>query len=135
MTDKQLKVEIKDTLLSLKTYEKVQERVNSIMMGLYYNANAKTFEHYGVENLQELQIYDSKIIEFDCGWLLWEFKDKDLQKHIKELKFKQYGYSSSEIRLYSPVAVQSTSIQAYNANIIKETLDAVLPMSFRIHLD
>ena len=135
MTDEQLKIEIKETLLSLNTYEEIQERVNSIMMGLYYEANAKTFEHYGVKDLRELQIYDGNITDFDCGWLLWEFIDKDLQEHLKKVKFNQYGYSSSEIRLYSPVAVQSTNIQAYNARLIQENLNSVLPMKFRIHLD
>lgn len=129
------KQEAKEMVLKMKSMNEVRDFIDKLMKEHYEEAVAKTCNHFNVQNHDELQVCDSKLVVFDCGWLLWRFIDKELTDKVKKLTKKSYGYVDSSFRLVMPVYVQSTTMQVIAADVLKQKISDTFELDYYVHLD
>ena len=126
---------MKDIILAMQTKEDVTNLLDELLTHDKMIATNHVLNKYGVESIHELQIADSQMVAFDCGWILWSFEDEELDEHMKTLTDRAYGYRGNTFRL-KDLPVQSTTMNGEFASVIKEKLaERGLEVDYRVHLD
>lgn len=126
---------MKDIILAMQTKEDVTNLLDELLTHDKMIATNHVLNKYGVESIHELQIADSQMVAFDCGWILWSFEDEELDEHMKTLTNREYGYRGNTFRLRD-LPVQSTTMNSEFASVLQEKLaERGLEVSYKVHLD
>lgn len=126
---------MKDIILAMQTKEDVTNLLDELLTHDKIIATNHVLNKYEVESIHELQIADSQMVAFDCGWILWSFEDEELDEHMKTLTNREYGYRGNTFRLRD-LPVQSTTMNSEFASVLQEKLaERGLEVSYKVHLD
>lgn len=125
---------MKQIILNLKSVTEVKDFLNELTEDAYAKATVDTLIANDCHTVDELQTLDSMSMEFDCGWIVWEFEDEELSAHMRKLS-KKSGYDNSEFRLRE-LPIQGTNIKRTHAAQVAQHLNEIgIPVKFKVHLD
>lgn len=125
----------KKSLMKAKTVSELNDTIQKIADKYQDELLEETFKRFNVKDIDELKEYDRNITALDCGWMIWSPKDGDLSKHISKLNKKEHGYSRDRVKLTLPLPVQSTTIQRFYSDLLKDKMKDEIELSSYAHLD
>lgn len=129
------KAATKKDMLCMSSIKELENYIQNIVDDYNDEIIKETCEHFGVNSIDELQLFDSLQNTMDCGWLNWRARDPEINEKITKLNKKTWGYNTDKIGIRLPVRVQGTSIQSVSGNLLKKKLADKIELDFWVHLD